>query len=396
MMLAQCSITNCAGSTHSSKMWSTPLMASFAYYATCVASGSLSWGDHLRMVTFRHGLSPATLSRCAFCPAVLTATHFQEDCRYSRLWSAVLYTQMASDLRRIIPEWSVSLPTYWGVLVHWGGMYLGVTTENAAVCPVPHVSWITLSLTRRVLPASEKAVVQHGATPQQVRRFLLAFWRVVLRMSSNAHPPQLRNEGDGARPGHARQAFDYLYLDRDFPAAGHWHLQPPESSPVPQHSICTFGTTSPVCPSTSRTDAWRTLGLERFCIGFTLDRGWRSTLSGRVLFRNELCCAMWLTFKMRKRLGSSNPPWGYVATGPSCAPLLILSSALKHRGPPRRQGLYTHWTHFWATFDFVPRFEASGTPPDGKVYVPLKPTCVPILILSPALKHCGPLDGSVM
>ena len=28
-------------------------------------------------------------------------------------------------------------------------------------------------------------------------------------------------------------AFDYLYLDWDFPAAGHWHLQPPESSSVP-------------------------------------------------------------------------------------------------------------------------------------------------------------------
>ena len=208
-------------------------VASYAYYATCVASGSLSWGGHLRMVTFRHGLSTATLTRCAFCDTVLTATHFQEDCRYSRLWSAVLYTQMASDLRRIIPEWSVSLPTCWGVLVQWGGMYLGGTSENAAVCPVPHVSWITLSHTGRVLPASEKAMVQHGATPQQVRRFLLAFWRAVLRMSSTTHPPQLCNEGDGARPGHTRQAFDYLSPDHDFPATAHWHLQPPESSPVP-------------------------------------------------------------------------------------------------------------------------------------------------------------------
>ena len=210
-----------------------PEAVSFAYYAICVMSGSLSWGDHLRMVTFRHGRSTATLTRCAFCDTVLTATHFQEDCRYSRLWCAVLYTQMAFDLRRIIPEWLVSLSTCWGVLVQWGGMYLGITTENAAVCPVPHVSWITLSLTGRVLPASEKAMVQHGATPQQVRRFLVAFWRAVLRMSSTPHPPQLRNEGDWARPGHARQAFDYLYPDRDFPAAGHWHVQPPESSPVP-------------------------------------------------------------------------------------------------------------------------------------------------------------------
>ena len=52
-------------------------------------------------------------------------------------------------------------------------------------------------------------------------------------MSSTAHPPQLRNEGDWARPGHTRQAFDCLYPGWDFPAAGHWHLRPPEPSPVP-------------------------------------------------------------------------------------------------------------------------------------------------------------------
>ena len=52
-------------------------------------------------------------------------------------------------------------------------------------------------------------------------------------MSCITRPPELRNEGDWARPGHAPHAFDYLYPGRDFPVAGHWHLQPPESSPVP-------------------------------------------------------------------------------------------------------------------------------------------------------------------
>ena len=54
-----------------------PEVASFAYYATCVAFGSLSWGDHLRMVTFRHDLGTAIVTRCALCDAVLTAAHFQ-------------------------------------------------------------------------------------------------------------------------------------------------------------------------------------------------------------------------------------------------------------------------------------------------------------------------------
>ena len=105
-----------------------PEVAFFAHYATCVASGSLSWRDQLRMVTFLHDLGTAIITRCAFCVAVLTATHFQEGCRY------VLYTQMAFDLRRIIQEWSVALPTCWGVRVQWGGMYLGVTIEIATVC----------------------------------------------------------------------------------------------------------------------------------------------------------------------------------------------------------------------------------------------------------------------
>ena len=142
-----------------------PEVASYAYYATCVASGSLSWGNHLRMVTFRHELGSVVATRCAFCDNVVTASHFQETCRYSQLWCAVLFTQMASDLRRIVPAWSVSLPTYWVVLVQWGGTYLGITTESALVCPVPHVSWMTLSLTGRMLPASEKAMIRHGATP---------------------------------------------------------------------------------------------------------------------------------------------------------------------------------------------------------------------------------------
>ena len=101
-------------------------------------------------------------------------------------------TQMAFDLRRIVPEWAVSLPTYLGVLVQWGGTYLGITTESAPTCPIPHY-----------------------------------------RMSSTTHPPQLRNEGDWVRPGHTLVAFDHLYPTRCFPAAGQWHLRPPESSLVP-------------------------------------------------------------------------------------------------------------------------------------------------------------------
>ena len=47
----------------------------------------------------------------------------------------------------------------------------------------------------------------------------------------------------------------------------------------------------------------------------------------------------------------------------TCGPPLILSPALKRWGPPpRRQGLCSHPAHWWAISDFVPRFEAVGTP----------------------------------
>ena len=56
-------------------------VASYAYYATCVVSGSLSWRDHMRMVTSRHELGFAVATRCAFHDNAVTALHFQETYR---------------------------------------------------------------------------------------------------------------------------------------------------------------------------------------------------------------------------------------------------------------------------------------------------------------------------
>ena len=53
---------------------------------------------------------------------------------------------------------------------------------------------------------------------------------------------------------------------------------------------------------------------------------------------------------------------GYVATLPTCGPLLIVPPALKRWGPPRRQGLCSHLAHLWATFASAPRCEAVGSP----------------------------------
>ena len=166
-----------------------PEVASYAFYTSCVASSSLSWGKHLRMVPFHHGLDTSNPVMCAFYDSRITAAHFQEGCQYSDLWANVLYTQLASDLRRIVPEWGLSLPTLGGVLLQWGGAYLGLTVGAISTCPVREVTWVTSSLSGRTLPALEKALVGHGATPKQVRTVLVTLWKTILRMSRTAHPP---------------------------------------------------------------------------------------------------------------------------------------------------------------------------------------------------------------
>ena len=57
----------------------------------------------------------------------------------------------------------------------------------------------------------------------------------------------------------------------------------------------------------------------------------------------------------------------HVANLPTCGPLVILSPALKHWGPPRQQRLCSQSAHLWATGDFVPRPEALGTPQTAAV-----------------------------
>ena len=47
---------------------------------------------------------------------------------------------------------------------------------------------------------------------------------------------------------------------------------------------------------------------------------------------------------------------GYLATWPTCGPVLILSPALKGTGPPWREGSCCHPAHLWSLSDFTPGF----------------------------------------
>ena len=60
-----------------------------------------------------------------------------------------------------------------------------------------------------------------------------------------------------------------------------------------------------------------------------------------------------------------DPPngWSYVANLTTCGSLPFFSPALKcWEPPPRLQGLCSHLAHLWALSDFIPRFEALGSP----------------------------------
>ena len=59
--------------------------ASYAYFATCIASLSVTCSDHLHMVTFRQGLGTAVTVHCAICDGPVTASDFQGGCPFSEL-----------------------------------------------------------------------------------------------------------------------------------------------------------------------------------------------------------------------------------------------------------------------------------------------------------------------
>ena len=63
----------------------------------------------------------------------------------------------------------------------------------------------------------------------------------------------------------------------------------------------------------------------------------------------------------------------------------------------RRQGLCSHLAHLWATSDSSPCLEAVGTPRGGMGYVATLPTCGPLVNLPPRSEAVGiPLAAGVM
>ena len=186
-------------------------------------------------MSFRHGLDSTISVHCAFCGCKVTATHLEDDCQYNGLWATTLYAVVLQSAPHIniILDWGVSLPTCGGVFIPWGGAYLGFTVDSASLCPVQHVSWITLLFSGRMLPTSEKAMVRLGATCKQVLSWSLFGKLFCACPVLPPPPPQLRDAGDWVQLDNTSVAYQALYPTCNFLTAGSWMVQPRESSVVP-------------------------------------------------------------------------------------------------------------------------------------------------------------------
>ena len=80
---------------------------------------------------------------------------------------------------------------------------------------------------------------------------------------------------------------------------------------------------------------------------------------------------------------------GSLATSSTCGPLRILPPALKRWEPPLQQGLYGPVAHLSAPSNCAPCSKAAGTPRGCRGYVASRPTCGPLVILCLALKRSG-------
>ena len=83
----------------------------------------------------------------------------------------------------------------------------------------------------------------------------------------------------------------------------------------------------------------------------------------------------------------------YVATKPTCVPLLVCPRLRSIGHSPPDGGVYLyHSAHLWATINFVQFSEALGTLPSGSGYVATRPPCGPLPIFF-QLGSAGDLQG---
>ena len=94
------------------------------------------------------------------------------------------------------------------------------------------------------------------------------------------------------------------------------------------------------------------------------------------------------TFKfLRRSEALGTPPYGsgYVANPPIGGPLLISFPGLSNARPAERLASRSQSAHLRATFDFVPRSKELVIPPNGRSYVPGAPTSKSLHIFSLAV-----------
>ena len=108
-------------------------------YTSLVMRGKLTWPEHLRCVALPHNIHPSTPSQCVPCRSTWSVKHIVQSCPFRSFFWYCVYTRSAGAISKHVLQWVEHMPTTWGVLVRWGGTWLGLAVQRPETCPVPEV-----------------------------------------------------------------------------------------------------------------------------------------------------------------------------------------------------------------------------------------------------------------
>ena len=168
---------------------------------------------------------------CAFCDCKVTTTHCHNDCQYGGFWRAILYTQLAGNLRDFVPEWGVFLPTY------SGSSSSGGCLPRSCCWRYVRLSYAVCFLGYYVImrPVVARVSTSFGPPRGDPKTGLHGFAHTLINRRAHftyASAPQLQDTRDGFLPGHTLTAYQALYPSCHFPVVGNWQVLPHDPSAV--------------------------------------------------------------------------------------------------------------------------------------------------------------------
>ena len=177
----------------------------FNVYASLVMRGGLTWREHLRCVALRNDVCPSTPSQCFLCHSAWSTHHVPHTCPFRSFFWCCLYTRLAEAISKHVSQWAEDMPTMWGVLVRWRGVWLGLAVQRPEACPVPGVQWFLRTANGRLNPPLSHWE-RHGVPQERlfssVRRCLVIVHRLMElpHVLVSPQPPPFVHPGPNTTP----------------------------------------------------------------------------------------------------------------------------------------------------------------------------------------------------